>query len=153
MQNPSKQAASDIFFPSYFARVPLEAMTFGSAGPAAMSHAEFRVFVALCRFRGIAKVVNPTRSTLTKMTGMTPNNISRATRALKDKGWLTIHYENCDKRRKVINYELRLASAEFDHDRADLYEAEDPDYYFCSEPAVNALTAEELSDLLGRSEP
>lgn len=138
----------DVFLPSYFARVPIEAMVIGSTGAAAMSHAEFRVFVALCRFRGAARIVNPTRATLMKMTGMTPNNISRATRALQDKRWLTIHYENGDKRRKVTNYELRLASEEFVHDRADLHEAEDEDDYLCREPDVNALTEDELEELI-----
>jgi hypothetical protein len=175
MHKTSQQITVDAFFPSYFARVPIEAMTIGSSGSKAMSHAEFRVFVALCRFRGIAKIVNPTRTTITKMTGMTPNNISRATRALQDKGWLAIQYEADDKRRKVINYELKLASfdapppidrsapdsvgpcnpgvEEFDHDQADAYEADDEDHYCCNEPAVNSLTAEELDDLLGIGEP
>jgi len=175
MHKTSQQIAVDSFFPSYFARVPLEAMTIGSSGSKAMSHAEFRVFVALCRFRGIAKIVNPTRTTITKMTGMTPNNISRATRALQEKGWLAIHYEADDKRRKVINYELKLASGdgappvtapppdtagplkpvldEFDLDQVDAYEAGDEDFYCCNEPAVNALTEEELNDLLGLGEP
>ena len=175
MQKTSQQIAIDTFFPSYFARVPLEAMTIGSSGSQAMSHAEFRVFVALCRFRGIAKIVNPTRTTITKMTGMTPNNISRATRALQEKGWLAIHYEADDKRRKVINYELKLAIGdgappvtaptadsagplnpvldEFDLDQVDAYEAGDEDFYCCNEPAVNALTEEELNNLLGLGEP
>jgi len=177
MKKMSQQVAVDAFFPTYFARVPLEAMTIGSFGPTAMSHAEFRVFVALCRFRGLAKIVNPTRATISRMTGMTPNNISRATRALQDKGWLAIHYESGDKRRKVINYELKLASddgpfpaaapapesagphspgvgvSESDQDQVDAYEADDEDFYCCNEPAVNSLTLAELNDLLELGEP
>ena len=104
----------DPLFPSgYFAKVPAEvfaSLALPHAG--GMSHAEFRVFVALCRFRGPSRQVHPTRMTLEAMTGMTPNNISRCTKGLKDKGWLIIHYQEgkdgSTKKRLVGNYELRL---------------------------------------------
>ncbi len=103
----------DPFFPSgRFARVPQEAFSaLAFRGATGLSHAEFRVFVALARFRGIAKRVNPTRLTLGKMTGMTPNNISRATKGLQAKGWLTIVYVDGQKSRKVENYELKVPAA------------------------------------------
>lgn len=105
-------AAPDPFFPStYFAKVPAEVLSpLAHAGDAAMSHAEFRVFIALCRFRGTTRTVNPTRMTLGKMTGLTPNNISRATQRLQAKGWLTIHYAGGRPSREVENYELHLSS-------------------------------------------
>lgn len=102
----------DPLFPSiFFAKIPAEVLgPLAHIGPAAMSHAEFRVFVALCRFRGTARIVNPTRARLEMMTGLTPNNISRATRGLCDKGWLTIHYADGKKSRKVANYELHIST-------------------------------------------
>lgn len=105
-------AAPDPFFPStYFAKVPAEVLSpLAHAGGAAMSHAEFRVFIALCRFRGATRIVNPTRITLGSMTGLTPNNISRATQRLQAKGWLTIHYAGDQPSREVENYELHLSS-------------------------------------------
>jgi DNA-binding MarR family transcriptional regulator len=100
----------DPLFPSgYFAKVPAEALSaLAHSGAAALSHAEFRVLVSLLRFRGAERVVNPKRGTLERMTGMTPNNISRCTRGLQSKGWLTIHYEDARTRRVVANYELRI---------------------------------------------
>lgn len=107
---PAAKAASaaDAFFPSgLFAKVPQEALSFlAHGGSSAMSHAEFRVFVALCRFRGPTRIVNPTRARLEKMTGMTPNNISRATKSLQENGWLTVHYADGNKSRVIENYEL-----------------------------------------------
>lgn len=114
MQTPTTPARNaalpDPFFPTiFFAKVPAEAFVPSKFSPdSAMSHAEFRVFVSLCRFRGIERVVNPTRQTLQKMTLMTPNNISRATAGLQKKGWLVIHYLAGSKSRAVANYELGL---------------------------------------------
>jgi len=87
-------------------------MTIGSSGSKAMSHAEFRVFVCPLPLPRHSQNREPDPYHDYQMTGMTPNNISRATRALQDKGWLAIHYEADDKRRKVINYELKLASGD-----------------------------------------
>jgi len=107
---PTGSGAADPLYPStFFAKVPAEVLAPAAhSGPLAMSHAEFRVFVALCRFRGPARVVNPARTTLTNMTGLTPNNVSRATKGLQSKGWLTIHYVEGKKCREVENYELHL---------------------------------------------
>lgn len=107
-----KQAAAavsfDPFFPSgQFAKVPAEA--FGSlavSGPHALTHAEFRLLASLCRFRGVSRLVYPTRALLERLTGMTPNNVSRITKSLQKKGWLTICYVDGNVRRKVANYEL-----------------------------------------------
>ena len=114
MQTPTTPARNaalpDPFFPTaLFAKVPAEALTPTKfSKDSAMTHAEFRVFVALCRFRGPDRTVHPTRLTLEKMTLMTPNNISRATAGLQKKGWLVIHYLNGRKSRVVANYELGL---------------------------------------------
>ncbi|MDE2629020.1 MAG: hypothetical protein KGL99_17880, partial [Burkholderiales bacterium] len=72
--SPASTAASqavDAFFPSgFFAKVPAEALgPLAFEGPHRMEHTEFRLFVALCRFRGRAQVVNPCQETLAKMTG------------------------------------------------------------------------------------
>lgn len=165
-------ALPDSLFPSgYFAKVPAEVLApLAHEGPSAMSHAEFRVFVALCRFRGPTRIVNPTRMTLERMTGLTPNNISRSTRSLQAKGWLTIHYVEGRKAREVENYELHLSTS--DHRVAkgtvrpkgaseSFREGVEPtmshgapdemlnDYFSaCDEADVNSLADDELEALL-----
>ena len=98
----------DEFFPSgRFAKVPAEALgPLAFEGPHSMEHTEFRLFVALCRFRGRAQVVNPSQETLAKMTGMARNNVSRAANRLQDKGWVRLHHRDGNPRKAIENYEL-----------------------------------------------
>ncbi len=98
----------DEFFPSgRFARVPAEALgPLAQKGPHRMSHAEFRLFVALCRFRGLAHIVNPCQETLASMTGIARQNVSRTAASLQAKGWVRVHHEDDHKQKRVENYEL-----------------------------------------------
>ena len=73
-----------------------------------MEHSEFHLFVALCRFRGRAQVVNPSQETLAKMTGMARNNVSRAANRLQDKGWVRLHHRDGNPRKAIENYELLI---------------------------------------------
>ncbi|MFG6490283.1 helix-turn-helix domain-containing protein [Roseateles sp. BYS78W] len=73
-----------------------------------MEHSEFRLFVALCRFRGRAQLVNPSQETLAKMTGMARNNVSRAANRLQDKGWVRLHHRDDNPRKAIENYELLI---------------------------------------------
>lgn len=117
--NPSSTSASeasaaaapvDDFFPSgRFARVPAEALgPLAFQGEHSMEHSEFHLFVALCRFRGRAQVVNPSQETLAKMTGMARNNVSRAANRLQDKGWVRLHHRDGNPRKAIENYELLI---------------------------------------------
>lgn len=101
---------ADGFFPSgRFAKVPAEALgPLAQKGPHRMSHAEFRLFVALCRFRGIARVVNPCQETLASMTGIARQNVSRTANSLQAKGWVRIRHEDDHKQKRVENYELLI---------------------------------------------
>jgi hypothetical protein len=102
--------AQDPFFPSgYFAKVPAEALgPIAFEGPHRIEHSEFRLFVALCRFRGRAQLVNPSQETLAKMTGMTRNNVSRAAHRLQLKGWVTLHHKDGNPHKSIQNYELHI---------------------------------------------
>jgi len=111
--SPASTAASqaaDAFFPSgFFAKVPAEALgPLAFEGPHRMEHTEFRLFVALCRFRGRAQVVNPCQETLAKMTGMARNNVSRAAHGLQAKGWVRLHHKENNPRKAIENYELLI---------------------------------------------
>ena len=100
----------DEFFPSNrFAKVPAEALgPLAFEGPYRMEHTEFRLFVALCRFRGRAHLVNPSQERLAKMTGMARNNVSRAAHGLQDKGWVRLHHRDDNERKVIENYELLI---------------------------------------------
>lgn len=106
---PAMQAV-DAFYPSgFFAKVPAEALgILAFEGPHRMEHTEFRLFVALCRFRGRAQVVNPCQETLAKMTGMARNNVSRAAHSLQAKGWVRLHHKEGNPRKAIENYELLI---------------------------------------------
>ena len=93
---------------------------------------------------------------------MTPNNVSRATKALQDKGWLRIHYAD-QKKRKVVNYELLIAQAKrISKESGELKSQatpvpsnlrETPDtqaeqYENYDEPEVNSLSEDELAILM-----
>jgi hypothetical protein len=108
--SPTATLAQDTFFPSgYFAKVPTEALgSLAFEGHHRMEHSEFRLFVALCRFRGRAQLVNPSQETLAKMTGMTRNNVSRAAHGLKSKGWATLHHKDGNVHKSIANYELHI---------------------------------------------
>jgi hypothetical protein len=108
--NAPRASKPDAFYPSgKFARVPLEALSpLAWAGTRQMSHAEFRVLVALCYFRGMFKDVYPSQETLADMTGIARNNVSRAAQSLQDRGWLRIDYVNGDPRQGVEHYELSV---------------------------------------------
>lgn len=102
-------SAPDPFNPSgRFAKVPSEVLYEAASGDHAMSHAEFRVFVALCRYRGKAGRVNPTRETLSRLCAISPQNISRATKRLEALGWLRIDHAGEGKHRRIENYHLQL---------------------------------------------
>ena len=107
---PTTAQAGDAFFPSgYFAKVPAEALSLlAFEGPHRMEHSEFRLFVALCRFRGRAQVVHPCQETLASMTGMARNNVSRAAHGLQDKGWVRLHHKEGNPRKPIVNYELLI---------------------------------------------
>lgn len=100
----------DDFFPSgRFAKVPDEALgQLAFEGPHRMENSEFRLFVALCRYRGKAHVVNPSQETLAKRTGMARNNVSRAAHGLQDKGWVRLHHRDGNPRKAIVNYELLI---------------------------------------------
>ena len=102
--------SQDGFFPSArFAKVPAEALdALAYEGPHKLSHAEFRLFVALCRFRGIARIVNPSQETLASMTGISRSNVSRTAHLLQAKGWARIHHADGDPQKRVSNYELLI---------------------------------------------
>lgn len=162
----------DPFFPSrFFAKVPAEALSaLAHHGRSKMTHGEFRVFVALCRFRGPSRIVNAERETLERMIGTSPNNISRATHGLQRKGWLVIHYVDPSTRRKIANYELKVPErgARVFVDEKNVVPQDVPvhlaapkavalcgkedEALWCDaydEPEVNCMTAEELERLLG----
>jgi hypothetical protein len=107
---PTASQAGDAFFPSgYFAKVPAEALDkLAFEGPHRMEHSEFRLFVALCRFRGRAQVVHPCQETLASMTGMARNNVSRAAHGLQSKGWVRLHHKEANPRKPIVNYELLI---------------------------------------------
>lgn len=107
---PTTSQAGDAFFPSgYFAKVPSEALgPLALEGPHRMEHSEFRLFVALCRFRGRAQVVHPCQETLASMTGMARNNVSRAAHGLQNKGWVRLHHKEANPRKPIVNYELLI---------------------------------------------
>lgn len=109
-QSATATPAQDPFFPSgFFAKVPAEALgPLAFKGPHRMEHSEFRLFAALCRFRGRAQLVNPCQDTLAKMTGMARNNVSRAAHGLQDKGWVRLHHKDKNPRKKIENYELLI---------------------------------------------
>jgi DNA-binding transcriptional MocR family regulator len=89
--------------------VPAEALgPLSVEGTQEMGHAAFRVFVALCRFRGASRTVNPSQETLASMTGLSRNNVSRATRELAARGWLVARHEEGNPRKRVVNYELSV---------------------------------------------
>lgn len=117
MHNPHSQTASpkevsDNFFPSNrFAKVPAELLSALSwSGPHKLEHVEFRVLVALCKFRGPEKRVNPAQETLSMMTGIQRQNVSRAIRSLQAKGWLIAHHEDGHPKKRVVQYELIVPS-------------------------------------------
>jgi len=109
MTNPNSPAYDDFYPSGRFARVPAEALgPLALEGDHRMGHAAFRVFVALCRFRGATRTVNPSQETLASMTGLSRNNVSRATRELAARGWLTAYHEGGDPHKRVLNYELAI---------------------------------------------
>lgn len=143
--NPATGTIDPLFPSNFFAKIPAEVLgPLAHTGPAAMSHAEFRVFVALCRFRGPTRIVNPTRARLEMMTGLTPNNISRATKGLCNKGWLTIHYADGMKSRKVANYELHLSTDERRSGRVGV-EAPEVKAGRCKSPASATCTPPQVA--------
>ncbi len=103
-------SSTDEFFPSSrFAKVPAEALgSLAWKGPHRMEHSEFRLFVALARFRGVAQLVNPSQETLAAMTGMSRNNVSRAAHGLECKGWAVLHHQDGDPHKRIENYELKI---------------------------------------------
>ncbi len=107
-QKATVAPSHDGFFPSArFAKVPAEALdALAYEGPHKLSHAEFRLFVALCRFRGITRIVNPCQETLAAMTGIVRSNVSRTAQSLQAKGWVRIHHVDGDSQKRVSNYEL-----------------------------------------------
>jgi hypothetical protein len=109
-QKATVAPSHDGFFPSArFAKVPAEALdALAYEGPHKLSHAEFRLFVALCRFRGISRIVNPCQETLAAMTGIARSNVSRTAQLLQAKGWVRIQHVDGDPRKRVSNYELLI---------------------------------------------
>lgn len=106
----SSQDSSDPFFPSgRFAKVPAELFSILSwSGKHKLEHTEFRVFIALCKFRGPSRLVNPSQETIAMMTGVQRQNVSRAIRNLEAKGWLVAHHEDGHPKKRVVQYELMV---------------------------------------------
>lgn len=149
----------DDFFPSgRFAKVPAEALgPLATEGAHRMEHTEFHLFVALCRFRGRAQVVNPCQETLAKMTRMARNNVSRAAHGLQAKGWVRLHHKDGNIRKAIENYELLIpqpgkspgVEPQCPPD-SEMYDAMDDEALYRSPVDIDSepMSAEELEEAL-----